>query len=156
MGGRSWWGEIALGILVAVVVTANLWAGTWAADTEVREEDENAVPVEVVSADAGEVVLRERVSGVTSSREAVAVLSPLAGRVESVSVEFGDEVQPGQELVRLEGGELEYRVQQAQAGVDAVQAQLAGVQAGPSVGWKPGLTTGKKWPSSRDCNGGSP
>lgn len=134
MAWRSWGGELALGVLVAGVVAANLWAGTMAVDQDARGEDEDAVPVEVVSADAGEVVLREKVPGVTSSREAVAVLSPLAGRVESVSVEFGDQVQSGQELARLEAGELESRVRQARAGVDAVEAQLEGVQAGPGAG----------------------
>ena len=58
----------------------------------------------------------------------------VSGRVQSVAVAEGDEVQPGDTLVALETGILEAGVAQAQAALDAAQAQRALIVAGPRPG----------------------
>lgn len=55
----------------------------------------------------------------------------LAGRVQTVAVAVGDEVQPGEVLITLETADLEAEVAQAEAALDAAQAQLTSLQAGP-------------------------
>jgi len=55
----------------------------------------------------------------------------LAGRVQTVAVEVGDEVQAGMVLARLEATELEQAVAQAEAALSTAQTALAQVKAGP-------------------------
>jgi HlyD family secretion protein len=54
----------------------------------------------------------------------------VAGRVQTVTVTLGDEVQPDQVLVTLETGTLEAQVAQAEAAVESAQANLARLMAG--------------------------
>lgn len=58
----------------------------------------------------------------------------IAGQVEAVAVVVGDEVQKRDVLVTLEASTLEAGVAQAEAGLDAVRAQLAELEAGPRPG----------------------
>lgn len=55
----------------------------------------------------------------------------LAGRVQTVAVEVGDEVQAGTVVARLEATELEQAVAQAEAALSTAQTALAQVKAGP-------------------------
>ena len=55
----------------------------------------------------------------------------MAGQVEAVEVDLGDEVQQGETLVGLESSSLEAGVAQAEAALAAVRAQLAELEAGP-------------------------
>jgi HlyD family secretion protein len=55
----------------------------------------------------------------------------VSGRVQTVAVVRGDEVQPGDLLVALETDLLEANVRQAEAALAAAQAELALVEAGP-------------------------
>jgi len=73
---------------------------------------------------------------VTASGEVVAAQEALmgfsvAGQVELVEVNLGDEVLAGDSLVSLESSTLEAGVAQAEAGLEAARAQLAQVQSGP-------------------------
>jgi multidrug efflux pump subunit AcrA (membrane-fusion protein) len=75
-------------------------------------------------------------SSVTASGEVVAAREArmgfaISGQVETVEVEVGDEVRQGESLVALESSSLEAGVAQAEAGLAAVQAQLAELEAGP-------------------------
>jgi multidrug resistance efflux pump len=55
----------------------------------------------------------------------------LAGRVTTVAVDVGDEVQEGEVLLMLETASLEASVAQAEAALDAATAQLMMLEAGP-------------------------
>ncbi len=55
----------------------------------------------------------------------------LAGRVTTVAVDVGDEVQEGDVLLMLETATLEASVAQAEAALDAATAQLMMLEAGP-------------------------
>jgi multidrug efflux pump subunit AcrA (membrane-fusion protein) len=55
----------------------------------------------------------------------------LAGRVTTVAVDVGDEVQEGDVLLMLETASLEASVAQAEAALDAATAQLMMLEAGP-------------------------
>ena len=55
----------------------------------------------------------------------------LAGQVETVEVELGDEVLEGDTLISLESSALEAGVAQAEAALEAARAHLAELEAGP-------------------------
>ena len=78
-------------------------------------------PVSSVARAAGTIVpVRKALLGLTST-----------GRVASIAVAVGDEVQAGALLVQLDDAAAQANLAQAQAGLLAVQANLAGLQAGP-------------------------
>jgi HlyD family secretion protein len=58
----------------------------------------------------------------------------IAGRVQRVDAALGDDVEPGQVLVALEPASLEAQVAQAEAAVQAAQANLDQLLAGPAPG----------------------
>ena len=55
----------------------------------------------------------------------------MAGQVETVEVNLGDEVLEGDTLISLESSALEAGVAQAEAALEAARAQLAELEAGP-------------------------
>ena len=63
--------------------------------------------------------------------ERVTVSSELTGRVVRVYVDEGDAVSPGQTLVELDDALLEAQIQGAQAELEAAEAELARLLAGP-------------------------
>jgi HlyD family secretion protein len=73
---------------------------------------------------------------VTASGEVVAAQEAqmgftLAGQVETVNVELGDQVEEGTTLVSLESSSLQAGVAQAEAALEAATAQLAELESGP-------------------------
>ena len=69
------------------------------------------------------------VSG-TVEADSVRVTTQVAGRVESLPVDEGDEVQSGQVIAHLDDVLLQSQLKQAQAALAGAQAQLAQVEAG--------------------------
>ncbi len=70
------------------------------------------------------------VTGTVEARTVMASFK-VAGKIENIMVEEGDEVQKGQELAALDSRELEAKVMQAQGACEAAQGQL--IQAGTAV-----------------------
>ncbi len=76
---------------------------------------------------------------VVASGEVVPVLKAemgftVSGRVQTVAVAEGDEVQPGEVLVTLETAGIEAQITQAEAALAVSQANLAQIQAGATAG----------------------
>jgi multidrug resistance efflux pump len=69
------------------------------------------------------------VSGFIEGEE-VAISPEVGGRVEAVTVEEGDRVIVGQELLRLDRAMLDAQIAQAQAAFETARAQAAQVKAG--------------------------
>ncbi len=65
--------------------------------------------------------------------EEIGVAAEVGGRIEAITVEEGDRVTVGQELVRLDRAMLNAQIAQAQAARDTANAQLAQVKAGARV-----------------------
>ncbi|MCX7683348.1 MAG: HlyD family efflux transporter periplasmic adaptor subunit [Anaerolineae bacterium] len=70
-------------------------------------------------------------SGVVAPAQEAHLAFTVAGRVQSVAVAVGDQVQPGALLVTLETAAMEAQMAQAEAALQAAQAQLARLQEGP-------------------------
>ncbi len=62
--------------------------------------------------------------------EEIAIAAEVGGRIQAITVEEGDRVTAGQELIRLDRTLLNAQIAQAQAAVSTAQAQLAQVKAG--------------------------
>lgn len=97
----------------------------------------SAVPAATPSAPAPtmEPGSRQSSGGVSASGEIVPLhevqLSfTIAGRVQTVAINLGDEVEPNEILVALETAGLEAQVAQAEAAVESAQANLAHLMAG--------------------------
>ena len=69
------------------------------------------------------------VSGYIEGEE-TAIAAEVAGRIETITVDEGDRVTVGQELIRLDRAMLDAQIVQAQAAVDTAKAQNAQVKAG--------------------------
>ncbi|MBS3784589.1 MAG: biotin/lipoyl-binding protein, partial [Anaerolineae bacterium] len=69
------------------------------------------------------------VSGFIEAEE-INIAPQLGGRIDTLFVEEGDDVEAGQPLARIDGALLEAQIASAQAGVDIAEARLAQVRAG--------------------------
>ena len=123
----KWWAVSLLVLLAAAMVVAGC-GGAAEPDPTPLISSEETVAASQQGGFSG--------SSVTASGEVVAAQEArmgfaISGQVETVEVEMGDEVGEGQSLVSLESSSLEAGVAQAEAGMAAVQAQLAELEAGP-------------------------
>lgn len=121
---EKWWGTaIILLLLVAVLLT-----GCGGAP--------EPSPTPLLTAPTPALPSRSSGVAVTASGEVMAAQEAqmgfaLAGQVETVEVEMGDELLEGDTLISLESSALEAGVAQAEAALEAARAQLAELEAGP-------------------------
>jgi len=91
---------------------------------EGRLADNQVVPVEVVTAQRGELVLkRQKGAQLASAREAMAIPA-MPGEVTEVLVEVGQRVEKGEVLVHLDDTAVRQQIKQAQAAYDAAKANV--------------------------------
>ena len=91
---------------------------------------EPAVPVEVATAETGDIALIFAYTGNLQSKDEVKVIPGAAGRVEKVLVEVGDPVKAGQPIATLEHDVYLLQLKQAQAGLTAAQLKLEKMKMG--------------------------
>ena len=111
-------------ILVAAVVGVILWRLKAEASTQ-------AEPVRSALVDQGSMIVAVSATGKIKPAARVGLTFETAGRVAEVWVEQGDRVEADQPLARLTTDQLELQVERSQAALDAAEAQLAQVRAGP-------------------------
>jgi HlyD family secretion protein len=85
--------------------------------------------VEALPAQSGTLPLFDEVSGVVRARNQVAIHPEISGSVVAVLVRNGDQVAPGQPLVRLDDGPQREQLRQAEAGLLMAEATAAEVRA---------------------------
>jgi len=118
---EKWWGTaIVFLLLIAVLLTGC---------------SPEPSPTPVLPAPTSALPSRSMGGGVTASGEVVAAEEAqmgfaLAGQVETVEINLGDQVLEGDVLISLESSTLEAGVAQAEAAVDAARAQLAELESG--------------------------
>ncbi len=113
---------VVLGVVVAVVAGAIIWQ-PWLA-----QQPEEELRIAVV--ERGMLLVTVSASGNVEPEARVPLTFDVPGRVVEVLVEVGDAVQSGDPLARLDGEQLALQVQQAEAALEAAQAQLALMKAG--------------------------
>lgn len=125
-------------ILAAVIVTAVIGATVgqpWLSQQPwlsrlpwLAPPAEDGAPTALV--ERGTLLLSVSATGRVVPEARVALSLDVPGRVAEVLAEPGDAVQAGDPLVRLDGDQLTLQVEQAKAGLEAAQAQLALLKAG--------------------------
>ena len=96
---------IAIVLIVAIVAAGGIW--WWIRASNIVSTDD------------------ARVKGTIAS-----ISTKVPGRIETILVNEGDNVQAGQVIATIESAEIQVAVDQAKANLDAVQAKLAGIKAG--------------------------
>ena len=117
---NRWW--VMISILVIVL------AGCGRAPAATTTPIAVTLPPAAAPRPRGDMVVA---SGEVAPAQKAQLSFTLAGRVQTLEVEVGDEVQGGMVLARLEATALEGAVAQAEAALSTAQAALAQLQAGP-------------------------
>lgn len=91
---------------------------------------EPGTPVEVANVETGDISLIFSYSGNLQSKEAIDIVPDLAGKVESVLVEVGDEVEEGETIARLNQDTYLAQLKQAQAGLTRSQLEMQKMKQG--------------------------
>lgn len=119
------------GVLLATLAAGLLLGcGTFsnsAAASSVRAPQ--AVPVRVVAASQGDLVVGADYAATVSARDQVNLVSLVTGRLEELRVDVSSPVKKGQVIAELSHGTLDAQLQQAQAGLRNARARLASAQA---------------------------
>jgi len=122
-------------LLISIIaIAAVLGAGYWYLNTA-KEPGASAakaapvVPVVMEEAETGDIPVLLNVIGRAEAYESVTVKSRLDGQVLSVAYTEGQHVNQGDVLVKLDPGDFNARVLQAEANVAKDQAQLAKARA---------------------------
>ena len=89
-----------------------------------------AVAVGTVRASTGGIAVSTAYAGNVQSKEQVNVVPLSTGRIDKIYVDIGAEVKKGDLVAELSHDVLDAQLQQAQAGLRAVQARLATLMAG--------------------------
>ncbi len=103
------------------------------ADSEAQAEQptpEPIVPVEVATAETGDIALVFSYTGNLQSKDEVNIMPGAAGRVETVLVEVGDQVKAGDAIATIDRDAYIIQVRQAQAALTAAELQLAKMELG--------------------------
>ena len=88
------------------------------------------VPVVTAPVTTGKVTATLSFSGTITASQQTVLVPKVAGRIEKIFVDVGDQVKAGQTLVQLDHGTLDAAVKQAEANVMSAQARLSTVLAG--------------------------
>ena len=105
----------------------------WAIRRELLERDSTQptpasrgpVPVEVASIERATLRLRRTFGGALEAAEEILVAPKVAGRIEELAVDLGDEVSPGQVVARLDDAEFVQALAQARAELAVAEANRA-------------------------------
>lgn len=121
---EKWWGTVIILLLLVAVLLTGCGGAPEPSPTPVLTSPTPALP----SRSSGVAVTA---SGEVMAAQEAQMGFALAGQVETVEVELGDEVLEGDTLISLESSALEAGVAQAEAALEAARAQLAELEAGP-------------------------
>jgi len=114
-------------VIIGIIVLALIAVGGWWGYTTYVAPAQSAAPTPIAPTDDGSVV--SATARVTPARWA-ALSFPVSGRAIAVTVQEGDRVSAGQELVRLEDATQRYALEMARANLAAAEASLAQLRAG--------------------------
>ncbi len=95
-----------------------------------EEEKKIGTPIEVDTVETGDIALIFSYTGDLQSKDEVNLIPAVAGRIESVLVEVGDEVKIGDPIATIERDRFIEQVRQAQAAVTVAKLNLAKMELG--------------------------
>jgi HlyD family secretion protein len=119
---RRWLRWLVVPVALAVIAGGALW---WRSSQQVTTPNTSTGTVT-----QGDLAATISGSGTIAAARTVALPFQQAGTVTSVDVQVGDTVQAGQALAKIDAGDLELQLQQAQANLKAAQASYAAAKDG--------------------------
>ena len=86
------------------------------------------IPVDLGTVERGELLVTVDAEGKTRVRDRFVVAAPIAGRLARIDLDEGDSVEPGRVVARIDPLPLDTQVKAAQARLQELQAEIAGVE----------------------------
>lgn len=120
--GKWWW----------LVVVAVLGAGGWFGWKQFDGKDE-AQKFRSAKVEKGPLIATVAATGILNPVVSVSVGSQVSGQIKELFVDFNSEVKKGQLIARIDPEQIEYRMRQAQADLDAARASVGTQQANVAV-----------------------
>lgn len=117
---RSVWRWLSAGGVIALMILGLLFF---------LQNDDNAIRYKTAEAQRASLTITVTATGTLEPVNQVDVGSELSGIVDSVEVDYNEQVKLGQTLARLDTDKLEAEVLQSQAALEAAQAKVLVVQA---------------------------
>jgi len=108
-------------ILIAAGCKSDYPASGRAANADAKSQPRQVKTVQVAETPIGETVT---VNGTLAAYDQATVGTKVAGRLQSISVDFGTAVRKGQAIAKLEAGDYQLRVQQAEASLAQARARV--------------------------------
>lgn len=93
-------------------------------------EEEKVIPVEVAVAQRGQMALVLDYAGTLEAKDNLNIMPGASGRIESVMVEAGDEVQAGDPIAIIEDDTYLAQLKQAEVAVTSAKLNLAKMELG--------------------------
>lgn len=120
--GKWWW----------LVVVAVVGAGGWFGWKQLGGKDE-AQKFRSAKVEKGPLIATVAATGILNPVVSVSVGSQVSGQIKELFVDFNSEVKKGQLIARIDPEQIEYRMRQAQADLDASRASVGTQQANVAV-----------------------
>ena len=132
--GKLWTVVIAVVVLGALSLAGYAFAAQNKSSAATKEprpaSNVQAVPVKAAPVVKAEVSTSLDYSGEVRARSTVAVLPKVSGRIQTMAVDVGSRVEAGDLLAQIDISAASLQVQQAEAGLAAAEAKLAGMKDG--------------------------
>ena len=120
--GKWWW----------LLVVALLGGGGWFAWKQFGDKGE-AQKFRTAKVERGPLIATVAATGILNPVVSVSVGSQVSGQIQELFVDFNSEVKKGQLIARIDPEQIEYRMRQAQADLDASRASVGTQQANVAV-----------------------
>ena len=118
-----------LSVLLAVLAACGDGSSSRQAGARYGQRDQGTPVVEAVEVKYGSLPLEERLSGSVRARNQTEIFAEVAGTIDKVFVDDGDNVKTGEPLVKLRARDFEERVRQAESGLKIAEARVRQAQA---------------------------
>ena len=116
--------------LIIIVVLAAAGAGGYLYVQRNRAKAAGQTQYQTAKVEKGNLVVTVQGSGTIQARKQLNLAFGVAGRVKSVSIQAGDAIKEGQDLIALDTSDLEANLAKAKLNVATAKVQLKKVQTG--------------------------
>ncbi len=118
-------------LLLAGIIITGCSSAAAAPEVQTQIVERPPVPVEVTQAETGNIAAILSYTGNLRPTQNLSLVSIVAGAVEDVLVEVGDEVRAGDPVLRVEDTTYKAQLKQAEAGLTVAQTNLLKMKNGP-------------------------
>ena len=123
--------SLVLLLLAAWLITGCSQAESSEAQAAPLPQEEPATPVEVATAQTGDITLVYSYAGNLEARDSVSIMPGASGRVTALLAEVGDEVKKDEPIAIVDQGSYLARLRQAEAGLATAKLNIQKMEIGP-------------------------